>query len=57
MDPLPYVAVSALGFLVILTTLGVIQVCGSLTFKAAGQVRLIHNVHVSVFCTTLNPKP
>ena len=38
-NPGPYLCISALGFLVILTTLGVIQTCGSLTFKAAGQVR------------------
>ena len=32
----------------ILTTLGVIQTCGSLTFKAAGQVRNIAIILVSI---------
>jgi drug/metabolite transporter (DMT)-like permease len=47
-NPAPYLLVSSLGFLVILTTLGVIQTCGSLTFKAAGQVRNIGIIVVSV---------
>ena len=47
-NPAPYFAVAALGFFVILTTLGVIQTCGSLTFKAAGQVRNIGIVVVSI---------
>eukprot|EP00740_Mantoniella_antarctica_P001969 CAMPEP_0181364014 /NCGR_PEP_ID=MMETSP1106-20121128/9114_1 /TAXON_ID=81844 /ORGANISM="Mantoniella antarctica, Strain SL-175" /LENGTH=350 /DNA_ID=CAMNT_0023478607 /DNA_START=263 /DNA_END=1315 /DNA_ORIENTATION=- len=49
-NPLPYIAISLLGFLVILSTLGVIQVCGSLTFKAAGQVRNIGIILISVAC-------
>jgi drug/metabolite transporter (DMT)-like permease len=47
-NPGPYLCISALGFLVILTTLGVIQTCGSLTFKAAGQVRNIGIIIVSM---------
>ena len=47
-NPGPYVCISMLGFLVILTTLGVIQTCGSLTFKAAGQVRNIGIIVVSM---------
>jgi len=47
-NPLPYVVVSCMGFGVILTTLGVIQTCGSLTFKAAGQVRNVGIVFVSI---------
>lgn len=47
-NPGPYLCISALGFLVILTTLGVIQTCGSLTFKAAGQVRNIGIIVVSM---------
>jgi len=47
-SPGPYVLVSVFGFLVILTTLGVIQTCGSLTFKAAGQLRNIGIIVVSV---------
>ena len=38
----------SVGFLVILTTLGVIQTCGSLTFKAAGQVRNIGIIVISI---------
>jgi hypothetical protein len=49
-NPLPYIVVSCMGFGVILTTLGVIQTCGSLTFKAAGQVRNVGIVFVSI-CT------
>ena len=47
-NPVPYFLVSSLGFGVILTTLGVIQTCGSLTFKAAGQVRNIAIILVSI---------
>lgn len=47
-NPAPYLLVSSLGFLVILTTLGVIQVCGSLTFKAAGQARNVGIICFSV---------
>ena len=47
-NPGPYLCISVLGFLVILTTLGVIQTCGSLTFKAAGQVRNIGIIVVSM---------
>ena len=47
-NPVPYFLVSSLGFGVILTTLGVIQTCGSLTFKAAGQVRNIAIIVVSI---------
>lgn len=47
-NPAPYFLVSALGFVVILTTLGVIQTCGSLTFKAAGQVRNIGIIVISI---------
>ena len=47
-NPVPLLLVSSLGFGVILTTLGVIQTCGSLTFKAAGQVRNIAIILVSI---------
>jgi hypothetical protein len=47
-NPGPYLCIAMLGFLVILTTLGVIQTCGSLTFKAAGQVRNIGIIVVSM---------
>lgn len=46
--PLLYFAVSSLGFFVILTTLGVIQLCGSLTFKAAGQVRNLGIIFIGI---------
>ena len=38
-NPLPYIVVAFFGFFVNVTTIGVIQTCGSLTFKGAGQVR------------------
>lgn len=38
-NPLPYITVAFFGFFVNVTTIGVIQTCGSLTFKGAGQVR------------------
>ena len=47
-NPWPFVAVSVLGFLVMVTTLGVIKTCGSLTFKAAGQVRNVAIIMFSV---------
>ena len=36
-NPLPYIVVAFFGFFVNVTTIGVIQTCGSLTFKGAGQ--------------------
>jgi drug/metabolite transporter (DMT)-like permease len=38
-NPIPYIVVAFFGFFVNITTIGVIQTCGSITFKAAGQVR------------------
>ena len=37
-NPMPFIAVSVLGFIVMVTTLGVIKTCGSLTFKAADKL-------------------
>lgn len=47
-NPMPFIAVSVLGFIVMVTTLGVIKTCGSLTFKAAGQVRNVAIIMLSV---------
>ncbi|CEF98799.1 Triose-phosphate transporter domain [Ostreococcus tauri] len=47
-NPWPFIAVSVLGFLVLITTLGVIKTCGSLTFKAAGQLRNIAIILIGV---------
>lgn len=47
-NPWPFVWVSILGFLVMTSTLGVIKQCGSLTFKAAGQVRNVAIIMFSV---------
>jgi drug/metabolite transporter (DMT)-like permease len=47
-NPWPFILVSFLGFAVIWTTLGVIKTCGSLTFKAAGQVRNVAIIMLSV---------
>lgn len=47
-NPWPFIAVSLLGFLVLVTTLGVIKTCGSLTFKAAGQLRNIAIILIGV---------
>ena len=47
-NPWPFIWVSILGFIVLATTLGVIKTCGSLTFKAAGQVRNVSIIMLSV---------
>jgi len=46
--PWPFIWVSILGVLVMTSTLGVIKQCGSLTFKAAGQVRNVAIIMFSV---------